>query len=183
VLLLVGGESLLPLSSRAQGVAEEDRPCIEATAVTPSESAFDVLLRSASCTNKEKYEAAARLLQVGNAFQHYDVQRIRDTTQHDAFKEWMGKTFRFYPQDERKAVLREMRRLAQSAEARAPICEHLRSMGPPTYTPKYMIKYGRRLKDVPDEENIEMPPPPEDFEASSAWAAARAYVSCSTTDE
>lgn len=158
-------------------------PCIEATAVKPSESAFDVLLRSASCTNEEKYEAAARLLQVGNAFQHYDVQRIRDTTQHVAFKAWMGKTFRFYSRTERKTVLREMRRLAQNAEARAPICEHLRSMGPPTYTPKYMIKYGKRLKDVPAEANIEMPPLPPDFEASAAWTAARAYVSCSTTDE
>lgn len=154
-------------------------PCIEATAVAPSESAFDVLLRFASCLNKERYRTAAGLLHLGTALQRYDVQRIRDTTKHAAFKAWTKKVFMFYPDATHEKVMKEVKRLYRNAAARAPICEHMQSMDPPAYTPKYMIKYGAPTKKFPNDEAIEMPPPPEGFEAPAAWTTAKARVGCS----
>jgi hypothetical protein len=158
---------------------------MEVTAVTPSQSAMELLRRSVSCIKYEKYTAAAHLLRMGYALQRYDVERVQDETAHGAFQVSARRVFQALSRTQGQKLQAEMDRLSESKEARAPVCNQLRSMGPPSYTPSYMIKHGMQaVRSAMGADSVEVSTnPPEGFSPSAAWDTARAYADCVPSDE
>ncbi|MFB6230541.1 MAG: hypothetical protein ABEL04_05230 [Salinibacter sp.] len=158
--------------------AGDTASCIGLKAVRASTSAGDLIGNILACTRSGKYQQAARLQMVGLTLQRYDAERVEDKTAHGAFQAKMGTAFKALPESTRKTVLAEMKTLLKNAEARAPVCERLQAIGPPTYQPAYMVAHGMGAMTEKMKGGDVAYEPPTDFDAEKAWMTALEYANC-----
>lgn len=183
--LLIGILTLTTVPGLAQPSQEnasalETASCMGATDIEPSTSVKVLMGSLMKCTHTEQnYEHAAELILVAYAFQGYDQQRVQDASAHGALSVVMQQILQNLSQSSGKKLMAEVRALKGNTEHRAPVCSHLRKMGPPTHRPTYMRQHGMgAVMDSMNGESSERTQP-GGFDPERAWATAIAKVGCS----
>ncbi|EDP57226.1 hypothetical protein [Vibrio sp. AND4] len=149
--------------------------CVNSTSVGPESTAAGIAAGAKNCANSFKYNEAAELIMVANAYVHFDAQRVTDKTAHGALNALFKKEFGSLSEAQINELFSSINALDNNQSRKSEICTYLISAPPPSYFPKYMIAQGMGAFTGSSKE-----PLIEDFNASEAWSKSMAFVKCSS---
>ena len=97
------------------------------------------------CFGSKNYENAAQLFILAGVFGRFDVQRVADSTAHQAMSVLQMQVFQNLSNEERDKYKQALGKyLSQGSPQLIAACEKVRQIGAPEYFPRYMIQHGMR---------------------------------------
>ena len=150
--------------------------CIPLTEVKSEYTPPDLAIAFKACVEAGRYDDAVDLLRIAGAYARFDAMRVPDETSHDAFAVIMSYV-ELSETDRAKLLDINKRTAARDSPDLLRICNQAKRIGPPNYTPDYMIRHGMGAFFGPGQGV------PADFDAKAAWKTLLdAYMHCSVSD-
>lgn len=166
----------------AEGNLESTVPvdCVPLTEIRNTHTPADIYAGISACLSKKRYQYAAELFAVANAFGRFDMQRVKDQTAHQAAGILQMNAFATLSEEEQQAFRREVQTgLVQDQENLARICASIADIGFPTYHPRYMIQHGMAAFTGIEGDGLH-----EDFDPQEAWHdVLNKYLHCPNLEE
>ena len=94
------------------------------------------------CVLSDDYEKAAEIFAVAGSFGRFDKKRVTDESAHEAMTMLLIHAFDGMSSEQKSKLQEIINKRFGGAEIDMSICPHLRSLGHPTYYPRYMIQHG-----------------------------------------
>lgn len=168
------------------GAATLDRipPCIPRERVN-NESPIELLnLLMWACAERGEFEQALFLYALGGVDGYYDALRVADPSSHGAaslIREVALQALATHPERYLKFNAYVNSTLNDNAK-RQKTCDAVRSFGPPSYLPQYMVDFGvGAIRTGAGERSPRNRGLVENFDVNAAWSAAlNEYLHCDT---
>lgn len=152
-----------------------DVDCIALSSVKNSMTPADLYPAMAKCIKAGDYERAARLYAIAGTYARFDMMRVADRSAHQAktvlemeYRGWMS-------EEQNKKLADTVTGIATVAPKLSDLCQAMRSVGIPSYHPRYMIQHGMGAftgQSTPDGLVV-------NFEPAKAWnEALDGYLHC-----
>lgn len=111
---------------------------------------------------------------LGSAYGRFDRARVADNTAHQASTALEMQLRQIMGDVEHDRFMGIITELAADPAARAPVCQAVASVGPPSYHPSWMINHGMRQFVGSNEPDLVA-----DFDSSATWQAVLDnYLKC-----
>jgi hypothetical protein len=176
--LLASVVLILPLAGLANASPATDTydpdACLPLSANSRSMSPPQLYRSMLNCLRDGQAAPVLPLYFLGTAYGSFDRARVADNTAHQArpalemqLREALGEV----EHDRFMGIITE---LSADAGKRAPLCQAVASIGPPTYHPSWMINHGMRQFTGSNEPDLVA-----DFDPAAAWQAVLDnYLKC-----
>lgn len=133
-----------------------------------------------SCVTTSRLDAAVFLFALGGVYGRYDALRVADDTAGQAATIIRANAIQSMPAEKQEAFVQHVKAIMANADERATLCASVRSFGPPTYYPAYMVNHGMRaMQATMSGQQLENGGIRADFDSVKGWDAALAgYLQC-----
>lgn len=173
------GLLLLALAPFAQAQQESNAPaaaCLSRSQITASTSPAALMNALPRCVQDGRMQDAIDLYNIAGVFAHFDRQRVADETGHSAYNALKAMAGSAMGEDNLGRFDSALK--AQLTPDKAPayvagICTFSKRVGPPSYTPTYMLAHG--MSNFTGTGGGLVP----GFDPTSAWQATLSqYLKC-----
>ena len=126
---------------RAQGRFESKNPigCKNISGLSNKNTPPDIFIGIRKCLDKDNYQDASQLYFVALAYGRYDINRVEDTTAHQAVYVLRSNHFFNVSKEKMEKLQLSMKQTFNSNDS---VCVALKQLGKPDYYPSYMIRHG-----------------------------------------
>jgi len=147
--------------------------CVDMGALTSQNTPTQILLGARKCVDDKEYDRGASLFTAAGAYGKFDSLRVPDVSAHTIIPDFESALFGQLDNESKANFKSAVEKLYKSDADRLNVCAQLRTLGPPTYYPTYMLLHGMSqftgrgggLRD--------------DFNRDTAWETALStYVKC-----
>lgn len=107
---------------------------------------LDLYKKMPECFKKERYDDAAKLYLIAQAYGKYDTERVSDRSAHQATAVLRMSIGSMLNETQREKFQTS---LSPMLEDRTKICNILKTLGKPNYHPDYMINHGLKAFNGP----------------------------------
>jgi len=152
-------------------------PCTALKDVTVDDTPADLMAGIPRCIRDGRTADAADLFTMAGVFAHFDGQRVADRTAHGAYGALKGNLVAEFDQLGKGQLtaftLALQERMSHADDYQKTLCVLARRLGPPRYTPTYMLSHGMSAFTGKDTGLV-----PE-FDADAAWKTTQKdYLKC-----
>jgi hypothetical protein len=156
-------------------------PCIPLGADTSHQTPVDLYRLVAACATAARYDVAIDAFATAGTYGKFDMARVSDESSYGILGAIKNLALNAIPPPNKELFQRAAGQAFDDATQHEAICKRLRSAGPPSYSPDYMLKHG--LEAVIQAAGASSPPATAplriNFAPAEAWKEALAgYFSC-----
>lgn len=125
----------------AEGNLESSRPisCISAKELATKNSPADIYIGISKCVNENDFYKASELYFISLAYGRYDTLRVSDRSAHQAVSALRMNHLGALNKEQAAKFQAACKKFAENMDA---ICNSIKTLGKPTYYPRYMIQHG-----------------------------------------
>ncbi|WP_444896909.1 hypothetical protein [Microbulbifer sp. SSSA005] len=125
----------------AEGNLESSRPvnCISTKELTTKNSPADIYIGVNKCVNEDDFDKAVQLYFISLAYGKYDTLRVSDRSAHQAVTVLRMNHLGALSEEQTANFQAAFKKAAENMNA---VCNSIKTLGKPTYYPKYMIQHG-----------------------------------------
>ncbi len=160
---------LAPMGAFAQAndAVPRDFGCLTQAEVSNDMHPSELARIVRACAQAKRYDDAIQVYYTYSSYGLFDQQRVRDESAHVVLGELAQWMFSFFDRETMTGLRASIDKMRdhESAFFRA-TCAKLQSLGPPSYRPGYMIRYGIVPRKSDDDWQHET------FDSTAAWRKA-----------
>ncbi len=163
------------------GALEATMPlgCVTLDAVTPEHTPADVMPGAIRCIESGEYDRSVSLYQMVLGYGLYDIERVSDVSAHAAVSKLMDYFFEPMSNEQKATWFKTYdRHVLPGGPEKVTFCKTFQSLGPPTYHPHYMIKFGLDAMQPWSDPSIK-----PDFDSRSVWIDTVVKMECADADQ
>ncbi|MDY0748435.1 hypothetical protein SNE35_28305 [Paucibacter sp. R3-3] len=185
--VLAGAAKSAPLLSQQDGTVTRiklpgslaptrDLPCLRGDQIDSSLTPPDLHTGFLKCLDERRADDAVQMFVVAGAYSRYDAQRVDDPSVRAGPQVLIINTSsRFTPQ-QREFFVGEVQGRLDKPETTQAICVILGRIGPPTYSPRYLVLHGLKALTAANPMDNALVP---GFDAESTWRSLlHSYTHC-----
>ena len=152
-------------------------PCTALQDITANDTPADMMAAIPRCLRDKRTTDAADLFTLAGVFADFDAQRVADRTAHGAYEALKANLVAEFDQLGKGPLtafsLALQDRMSHADDYQTHLCLLARRLGPPRYTPTYMLSHGMSAFTGKDTGLV------PDFDAAAAWTTTqRNYLKC-----
>lgn len=154
-------------------------PCVEFKGLNNSMSAADIYAGLPLCLKAKDFARAAQMFALAGTFATFDKLRVADRTAHQAHTVLTMQALGGLSPEDRQSFTSAMNHLLdKSSPELVSTCKTIRSIGAPSYYPRYMVQHGMRAFEGAQSNGGIV----EGFNALQSWEKALdVYLHCPAT--
>jgi hypothetical protein len=160
--------------------SKHDLGCIAAAEMANVYTPTDLYRAISHCGESGRFEDAALLFLVANAYGRFDMLRVADESAGRAIPDGQARYMGKLDQEITDALQESINALLEGEVVSAAVCDAVKRVGPPDYHPTYMIQHGLNAsvpwagEEGAGEDGLWL-----DFDAAAAWDfVVREYMKC-----
>lgn len=143
--------------------------CLDKSELTEHLSPPEIWKSISSCLSSENYSNAIFQYALAGVYGRYDSMRVADETAHQAAKILPIIAWESLKEEKVKLFRERIQETLGKDTIRKSYCDEIIKIGPPSYTPNYMLQHGLGATK----------PYIEPFDSKTAWPiAVNGYLSC-----
>jgi hypothetical protein len=175
-LFLSFAMTTLALNAHAATSASCLKPEVLQSKMTPAE----LFPAAAACIKDKDASSAVVLVALGSAYASYDSQRVSDRTAHSAGNALQRAAMDTLSGEQKQQFGLEIVSFMRDQGKQLALCQDLQRIGPPTYTPTYMIQHGEAaISQALVNASSTSSGLRSDFDGSSTWTnVLQNYMHC-----
>ena len=113
--------------------------CISIEQLTNNDTPVYIFNDMKECLNQKNYQEASKLYLLGLSYGFFDTKRVSDKSSYQVVPILAIEALKGQSKEAVKTMINDAK---GNIESNTSICKSLSKLGPPTYTPKYMINHG-----------------------------------------
>lgn len=116
--------------------------CVDISGLTTEDTPAEILPGMHQCIDVQDYDRGARLFAAADVYGRFDTLRVLDTSAHAVIPALESVYLGQLDADSAAKIQAKVKEISGSTGQLSRLCTQMRSLGPPTYYPSYMLLHG-----------------------------------------